>query len=272
MPPQSANFDKDSPLDGPIIERVSLVRQITRTEPISFTASSLPGHLIHIVQSGRVEQVALGRSQELTAGAVVWYHENESIEGQVRETPWTFYTVNFHAPTLPPPPQECRVVQHHPDAVPMAQALHEAWNDASLSPMARHLRVHARLLDLLVKIYPETPTEHRIDRSASLWWQIEAKLRCDLSQPIDSPLIERIAGYSQRQINQACRAACNMTPMRRVKEIRLDYARGLVFFSQQTFSEIAMQVGYSRVQEFSRDYHRRFKRTPTEDREIGPEL
>ena len=268
----SPHFDKDTPLDGPIIERVSLVRQITRTEPMTFTASSLPGHLIHVVQSGRVEQVALGRSQEITAGTVVWYHENESIEGQIREAPWTFYTVNFHAPTLPPPPQGHRVIPNQTEAIPIAQALLDAWNDTCLSPTTRHLQVHARLLDLLVQVYPEVPAEHRIDRSASLWWQIEAKLRRDLSQPIDLQMLERVAGYSQRQISQACRAACNMTPMRRVKEVRLDYARGLVFFSQQTFSEIAMQVGYSRVQEFSRDYHRRFERTPTEDREIGPEL
>lgn len=267
-----ASFDKNAPLDGPIIERVSLVRQITRTEPMTFTSSSLPGHLLHIVLSGRVEQVALGRRQEIDAGTVVWYHENESIQGKIRETPWTFYSVNFHAPTLPPPPQESRVITHCADAIRIAQALHEAWNDFQLSPIARHLRVHARLLDLLVMIYPEAPAGHRIDRSASLWWQIEAQLRCDLSRPINSQFIERIAGYSSRQINQACRVACNMTAMRRVKEIRLDYARGLVFFSTQTFSEIAMQIGYSRVQEFSRDYHRRFERTPTEDRNIGPEL
>lgn len=269
---QPTNDESNNPIDGAIVERVSLVRKIIRSEPVAFTSSSLPGHLIHVVESGRVEQIALGRRQEITAGAVVWYHENESIEGQICETPWTFYSVNFHAPTLPPPPHECRVIAPHPDAIRIARNLYEAWNNPSLSPMARHLQVHARLLDLLEKIYPDTSSEQRIDRSASLWWQIEDQLRRDLSQPIDLPLIERIAGYSQRHINQTCRAACNMTPMRRIKEIRLDYARGLVFFSEQSFSKIALQVGYSRVQEFSRDYHRRFKCTPTEDRQRGPEL
>lgn len=266
------NAEPNDPIDGAIIERVLLVKQITRLEPVTFISSSLPGHLVHVVESGRVEQVALGRRQEITAGTIVWYHENESIEGQICETPWTFYTVNFYAPTLPPPPQECRVITHRADVIPMAKALHEAWNDFTVSPMARHLRVHARLLDLLAKIYPESPSEHRIDRSAALWWQIESELRRDLSRSIDLALLAKIAGYSQRHISQSCRDACKMTPMRRVKEIRLDYARGLVFFSGQSFSKIAQQVGYSRVQEFSRDYRGRFKCTPTEDRQRGPEL
>lgn len=271
MPFESIPVESDAAIHGSIVEEITLVKRIVRTELISFTASSLPGHLIHLVESGRVEQVALGRRQEITAGGIVWYHENESIEGRVCEVPWTFYTVNFYAPTLPPPPHECRVF-HHPEAISLGKALYEAWNDFDVSPMMRHLRVHARLLELLMKIYPEASSQQRIDRSASLWWQIEEQLRRDLSQPIDLHRIERIAGYTSRQINQSCRAACGMTPMRRVKEIRLDYARGLVFFSNQSFSEIALQIGYPRVQEFSRDYHQRFGHTPTEDREKGPEL
>jgi transcriptional regulator GlxA family with amidase domain len=59
--------------------------------------------------------------------------------------------------------------------------------------------------------------------------------------------------------------------MKRVKELRMSYARGLVLYSQMSMTEIALRVGYGRVQELSRDYHRRFGRTPREDRRAGPD-
>jgi AraC family transcriptional regulator len=70
---------------------------------------------------------------------------------------------------------------------------------------------------------------------------------------------------------RACRLAVGVSPMKRVKEIRLSYARGLVLYSQLPMTEIAMRVGYSRVQELSRDYHRRYGLTPSEDRQSGPD-
>ena len=58
--------------------------------------------------------------------------------------------------------------------------------------------------------------------------------------------------------------------MKRIKELRLSYARGLVQHSELSISEIAYRTGYSRVQELSRDYHERFKVTPREERAHGP--
>ena len=39
----------------------------------------------------------------------VWYHDNEAVTGRIVRAPWVFYTVNFLAPRLPPPPCEDRV-------------------------------------------------------------------------------------------------------------------------------------------------------------------
>ena len=58
--------------------------------------------------------------------------------------------------------------------------------------------------------------------------------------------------------------------MKRVKELRLSYARGLVQHSELSISEIAYRTGYSRVQELSRDYHERFNVTPREERAQAP--
>ena len=59
--------------------------------------------------------------------------------------------------------------------------------------------------------------------------------------------------------------------MKRVKQLRLSQARGMLQFSQLSISEIAYDVGYERVQEFSRDYRKHFGCTPTEARREGPD-
>lgn len=59
--------------------------------------------------------------------------------------------------------------------------------------------------------------------------------------------------------------------MRRVKRLRLSYARGLVLYSPLSLTDIALRVGYGRVQELSRDYRQHFGITPREDRQRGPD-
>ncbi len=78
-----------------------------------FEATSLPGHLVQLVIRGRVRLECNGRHYTLTPGCLIWYHEDELVRGQVIESPWEFYSVNFTAPSLPPPAFEERVLDGH---------------------------------------------------------------------------------------------------------------------------------------------------------------
>ena len=93
----------------------------------------------------------------------------------------------------------------------------------------------------------------------------------DLSQPIDLRFLQSLSRRSRHSIIRACHLAVGTAPMKRVKEIRLSYARGLVLYSRLPMTEIALGVGYSRTQELSRDYRKRYGVTPTEDRQAGPD-
>ena len=53
--------------------------------------------------------------------------------------------------------------------------------------------------------------------------------------------------------------------MKRMKQVRLIFAESLVHGSPLRIGEIAERVGYTRVHEFSRDYHRQFGRPPKQD-------
>jgi AraC-like DNA-binding protein len=262
---------KHPPLEGGIIQSVVLVDRLIRPALATIHAPSLPGHLLHYCVEGEAEQEVSGQHQHIVPGTAVWYHENEAVRGRILQAPWVYYTVNFLAARLPPPPFERRMWKAPPAVGKRFQALLDAWRDAKAPPIARHIRVFALLLDLLLEAMPEVSSDHRADISTHLWWDIEAKLREDLSRPLDLRFLQSLTHRSRHSIIRACRLAVGVSPMKRVKQMRLSYARGLVLYSRLPMTEIALRVGYSRVQELSRDYHGRFGLTPTEDRQSGPD-
>lgn len=58
-------------------------------------------------------------------------------------------------------------------------------------------------------------------------------------------------------------AAVGISPVRRIKQLRMEMARGLLTYSRASISEIATQVGYERVNEFSRDIRKAFGMSPS---------
>ena len=257
-------------VQGAILQDVMLVDRITRTQRGPYRAVSLPGHLVHVVVSGQVEQRTGGVTERYGAGDSTWYYQNEPLRGRILDVPWTFYSVNFHAPTLPPPPFGGHVKRVGPETIARMEALLKTWRDRAAPAVLRHLRLHAQLLELLTDLVPKETQAHRIDAGTQLWWRIETMLRADLSRPIDLAYLRKLTHRSQRSIFQACHLATGLPPMRRVRQLRLSYARGLVQLSDLSFSEIAYRVGYRRVQELSRDYRKHFGITPTQDRRAGP--
>lgn len=257
--------------DGPVVERVVLVDRVERGHCGQLAATSLPGHLVQITVSGRVQQEAEGRAYTLEPGLAVWYHDDELVKSRVLESPWVFYTASFIAPTLSPPPFDQRVKRAGPDAARRFEELLGAWRDASCAPAIRHLRVLARLLELLAELLAGGESPFRMDPATRAWWEIETQIRSDLSRPISLRTIRQLSGRGLRTIIRACHRAVGMAPMQRVRRMRLSMARGLVLYSQMPLSEIARRVGFGRVQEFSRDYHSRFGVTASDDRAAGPD-
>ncbi|MFG0264140.1 MAG: helix-turn-helix domain-containing protein [Rhodopirellula sp. JB055] len=263
--------DSNPTMSGAIITEVALVDQVKRRERGAFRSESLPGHLIHVCTAGEVEQRSAGVSQRFGAGDAIWYHENEIVQGKVLQPPWKFFTVNFRAPSLLPPPLDQRVCSVSESTLERMDRLLSVWRDRNDSEVKRHLLVHAILLEVIADLLPAQTQGLRIDTPAQLWWEIVSELRTNLDGSIDLRLLERMSGRSQRSIARACRLATGMPPMKRVKQIRLSYARGLVQLSDLSMTEIAMRIGYPRVQEFSRDYHANYDVTPSADRKAGPD-
>ena len=262
------NTDK-APLDGPIIYKIVLIDQITREQTGDFEASSLPGHLIHIVYEGQVRQISSGHEQNISAHKAVWYCEDEQVRGQIVTAPWKFYTINFIAPTLPAPLIDNRVFDVTDQTVQKARELYEIWTGSNTPPTVRHLQLHHLLLDLILDIIPRSSQSHCVESSTHIWWSVEEQLKKDLSRPIDLETIAKLSHRSRRTVVRACRLATGLSPIKRIKQVRLSYARAHVLYSQLSMTEIAFRVGFPRVQEFSRDYHLYYGVAPSQDRKDG---
>ena len=247
------------------VQAILLAAHLTGHADGPFEAASLPGHLLHFVTDGEVEQTCNGRHYHLRPGNLLWYHENEHVRGQATRTPWRFYSVNFVAPLLPPPALDNRLLVEAEEVRPHFEALISAWRTAGNE---RPWHVHAALNSLLGHLVPKLAPNATLGAPTQLWWFIETQLRSRLDQPIDLALMEKLGHASAATIARACRGAVDETPLRRVKQIRLSMARGLAQRSGYSMTEIAHRVGYARVHEFSRDYKQCFGYPPSQEAKL----
>jgi AraC-like DNA-binding protein len=252
---------------SPVVERVLLCDFYERNQlGLRTTSSSLPGHLIQLHVSGRTTHEAGGRRYVMEPGSLIWYHEDELVNIEVHETPWRFFTLNFIATQLSPPPFEQRVRRVGRSVRRRFEQLLATWRGVDVEPTVREMRVQAHVLSLLAELTVGRGEPFVMDPSAELWWRIETQLRRDLSVPIDLSRMVEISGRSPATIARSCHAAVGISPMQRIKQVRMSLARGLVHRSDLRISEIAERIGYTRVHEFSRDYRKHFGRPPTHDR------
>lgn len=249
---------------------VESVLLVERYEPGSagfrFTATSLPGHLLHYMLDGRVRQECNGRHYDLSAGSVLWYHEDELVRGEVVSGRWQFYSILVRAPTLPPPDDDARVAVDADGSLKAHfAAAHAAMHDATLTEARRTFAVHAAVNAIFARLAPdEAPA--RVDAKARLWWHVETQARRRLHERLDLAALAAIGQASQPSVVRSCRAALGTSPMKRLKRLRLSLARGLVQRSELPIGAIATRVGYGRVHEFSRDYRAAFAVSPSGDR------
>lgn len=99
-----------------------------------------------------------------------------------------------------------------------------------------------------------------------LWWEVEAWARQRIDRPVTLDDLCSHSGRSPNTLARACREAVGLATMKRLKQIRLSLARGLVLYSDLNMTEIAARIGYARVHEFSRDYRKTYGRPPTAER------
>jgi AraC-like DNA-binding protein len=243
------------------VEAVSGVWRFTREPGGHRQARSLPGHLFHLVIGGAYHLRSNGRTYRIERGDVIYYHESERVDWLGNTKRVEFYSVGFLAPAWPPLPIESRVF---PGKRELEKAFERLYR-ASLRPHLadRTLCVYAELLGIMRLV------DQRLQRSPTppagdtRWWNIEKALRERRTFRTTLDALCKIAHSSRASVVRACRKTTGRSPMQRLKQMRLDEARGLLLYSDLTVSQVAEYLGYPRVHEFSREFSKRFGMPPS---------
>jgi AraC-like DNA-binding protein len=88
-------------------------------------------------------------------------------------------------------------------------------------------------------------------------------MRIQAFRPLSVEAIARQVAMSPSHFAHRFRVIARMSPMRFVKEVRLDAARTLLLSEGARASDVALRVGYESPAHFARDFKRRFGAPPT---------
>ncbi len=104
-----------------------------------------------------------------------------------------------------------------------------------------------------------------VDSHASRVAKAIRQLRRDFCLPLTLPELAHTAGMSVTSFHQHFKAITGTTPLQYQKDLRLIAARTLLAERHQTVTQTAFATGYESPTHFSRDYRRKFGKSPGRD-------
>ncbi len=255
-----------APLAAPVESIVGIWR-FDRGPHLHNRCRSLPGHLLHLVLSGRYDLRANGRAYAIRPGDIIYYHESEEVEWIGGPESVTFYSVGYHAPLLPPLPIDRRVF-------PAGKRVRAAFGrlyQASLQAhgLAGRLAAHGTLLEILGEIYRCVADHARPKPAVGRWWDAERRVRETKRFRMTVEELTDLLHCSRTSVVRLCKKATGQTPHQRIRAIRMEEAKGLLLYSSLKITEVAAYLGYGRVHEFSREFATVFGEAPTAMRNRG---
>lgn len=128
--------------------------------------------------------------------------------------------------------------------------------------------IHARLL-----MGTHGETLHKLlwnESTASRIFQATRDIQAHLAKTIAVKDLARDVGMSSSAFFEQFKAVTGTSPLQYQKDLRLIRARDALQTSSAKVSEIAFSVGYESSAQFSREYSRKFGRSPRQDRTLQP--
>ncbi len=241
------------PASGCLITRIQLYQRFAFPAQHKGHAHSPPGHLVHLMLEGHLDLRIGQHTFHARAGDVIYYFEQEEVVWLGNPERVTFDSLAFLAPQLQP-------LGPHQRVFPCSAGLQSAF--AALNTLWAQHRSPA-LLPLTYShalfIASELIEQHDLDSGKGLpadntWWEIEAALRRHQRYRVTLKELASQFKRSSATIARSCMSATGMPPGKRVQALRLEAAKGLLRYSMMSVSEIAEQLGYGRIHEFSREF------------------
>ncbi|MBZ0113141.1 MAG: AraC family transcriptional regulator [Thermoanaerobaculia bacterium] len=97
-------------------------------------------------------------------------------------------------------------------------------------------------------------------------------INSEFDRPIGIPELANVAHMSESTFYEAFKAVTSRSPLQYLKEIRLNRARQLLVWEGEAAQQAALRVGYGSASQFSREFKRRFGRSPSAERAWALEM
>ncbi len=158
-----------------------------------------------------------------------------------------------------------------PDMQPWLALMHTVLSSPGMIEIARINRPIAANLEelltaLLLRGHPhEMRRLHGVAVAPSMVRRSEEFIRENLAKPLNLAVISAAVGVPQRTLLEAFRRFRDISPMKFVRDLRLDAARTRLADSHapRTVAEIAVEFGFGHLGRFSQEYRRRFGENPS---------
>ncbi|OGV46448.1 MAG: hypothetical protein A2017_02060 [Lentisphaerae bacterium GWF2_44_16] len=246
------------------LEEISGFWKFVRTPRKNIKARSTPGHLLHLIISGRYTLKTNNRIYHVKPGDIIYYYASEDVEWMENTETVVFYSVAFVSSMFKPLPYEKRVMKAN---IEMKKAFNLIY-EYSLSPdeFTRTAQMFSSLSGILLEIEKQRKENALSDcheQSSGTWEIIEDKIRREKLFRVQLSDLCAMAGKSRASVIRACRKSTGTTPLKRIHELRMNEAEGLLRFSTLNVTQIAEYLHYPRMHEFSREFKRHFAFAPT---------
>lgn len=240
------------PIYAPI-ESISGVWRFVRPAGHRVHTHSLPDHLLQLVLTGSYAIRINNRQYQVSAGDVIYFYANEDVQWLQNPQEVTFYSVGFRSIVFRPLDIDKRIFASTPTLRNAFEQLYRA-SDLPRNSEAFALGTYSALLTILLEIQnTQQPTEAVNVRPQS-WWELEKRIRgkCRFRPGLDE--LAQLCYTSRATVVRLCRQATGLSPMQRIRQIRMEEAKALLAFSPMNITEIARYLGYNRIHEFSREF------------------
>lgn len=228
-------------------------------------ARSLPGHLLHLILEGEYHLTTNGRQYDVRQNDIIYYHETEEVFVKLDEHPVAFYSIGFLAPDFPPLPIDRRVFPASERIINVFHSLFEKYHECH-NIRQKHLGIMGDLHQILYYIMDHIEDTEGGELKPNTWWNLEQQIRERRQFHVSLDELADLAHSSRSTVVRECRKACDQSPIQRLRQIRMEEAKGLLRYSDLSVSQVADYLQYPRIHEFSREFKKSTGESPIEFR------
>jgi len=246
------------------IENITGIWRFQRPACYNGKTSSLPGHLLHYIISGSYKLKIGSKQYNPRKGDILYYYGSEEVIWEGDDSKVDFYSVGFIGSTIPVLSPDERIIKAPSGMEKKWEKLWEVSKDRDVKKGA--VLSYSILLELLTSIFwkDEKQNEQPVSRN---WQKIEKLVRsCRLYHVSPEQLAEK-AGLSRTSLYNLCRKEIGTTPIQKLKDLRIEEAKGLLKYTEMRIGEISDFLGYKRIHDFSREFKKESGVSPREYRE-----